>query len=190
MGLIPEDFLEKEHYRSGVSYGSEVLPAVHLVLRQDEKLELAFLLYRGSGGEFTNSTDVTPSGANVQVQTAPQNRLAEVIGEIYTAFNLTIEELAQILGVSRKTIYNWMDRKTKPKITSANRIYDLLIVARGWLSSGFSADQELLHKPIIDEMSIFDLLSQSRIDKDLIFFAGSRLYMLSPPQDNLSDPFA
>lgn len=71
-----------------------------------------------------------------------------------------------------------------------SRIFDLLVIARAWISSGFTTDREQLHEPVLGNQSVFDLLSQSEIDKERILFAGSRLNMLSPAKDELSDPFA
>ena len=99
-----------------------------------------------------------------------QNKSATAVNEISLAFGLTKEESAQICNV--------------------RRIFDLLVIARAWIGSGFTADRERLHEPVLGNQSVFDLLNKPEIDKERILFAGSRLNMLSPAKDELSDPFA
>ncbi len=191
MGLIATDLPTDVHYASGAFNHYMNPPDIHLVLPEGEGLKQAFSLYQGSGGVVTSLLSITPSGANTQVHAAPQNKLATVVNEISLAFGLTKEELAQVCNVqSRKTLYNWINGEAKPRKSAMSRIFDLLVIARAWNSSGFTADREQLHEPVLGNQSVFDLLSQSEIDKERILFAGSRLNMLSPVKDELSDPFA
>lgn len=191
MGLIATDLPTDAHYASGAFNNYINPPAIHLVLPEGEGLKQAFSLYQGSGGVVTSLLSITPSGANTQVHVAPQNKLATAVNEISLAFGLTKEELAQVCNVqSRKTLYNWINGEAKPRKSAMSRIFDLLVIARAWNGSGFTADREQLHEPVIGNQSVFDLLSQSEIDKERILFAGSRLNMLSPAKDELSDPFA
>ena len=123
--------------------------------------------------------------------TASQIKLAAAVNEICLAFGLTKEELAQVCNVqSRKTFHNWINGEAKPRKSAMSRIFDLLVISRAWTSSGFTADREQLYEPVFGNQSVFDLLNKPDIDKDRILFAGSRLNMLSPAKDELSDPFA
>ena len=116
---------------------------------------------------------------------------SSAVNEIRSAFGLTKTELAEVCQAqSRKILYDWINGETAPRKSTISRIYDLLITARSWISSGFTADQELLHQPVIDNQSVFDLLKKSDIDKELINFAGSRLHMSVPAHKDLTDPFA
>lgn len=120
-----------------------------------------------------------------------QNKSATAVNEISLAFGLTKEESAQICNVqSRKTLYNWIHGEAKPRKSEMSRIFDLLVIALAWTSYGFTADRERIHEPVLGNQSVFDLLNKPEIDKELILFAGSRLNMLSPAKDELSDPFA
>lgn len=191
MGLIATDLPTDAYYASGVFNHYANPPAIHLVLPESEGLKQTFSLYQGSGGVVASLLSITPSGANTQVHTAPQNKLATAVNEICMVFGLTKEELAQVCNIqSRKTLYNWINGEAKPRKAAMSRIFDLLVTARAWLSSGFAADREQLHEPVLGNQSVFDLLNQPEIDKDRILFAGSRLNMLSPAKDELSDPFA
>lgn len=191
MGLIAFDLPPDAYCASGGSNSYTNPPAIHWVLPEGGKFEQAFSLYQGSGGEVASLLSITPSGANTQVHTAPQNKLATAVNEICLAFGLTKEELAQVCKVqSRKTLYNWIKGESKPRKSAMRRVFDLLVTARAWLSSGFTADWKQLHEPVLGNQSVFDLLNQPDIDKERILFAGSRLKMLSPVKDELSDPFA
>lgn len=191
MGLIATDLPTDVHYASGAFNNYVNPPAIHLVLPEGEGLKQAFSLYQGSGGVVTSLLSITPSGANTQVHAVPQNKLATAVNEISLAFGLTKEELAQVCNVqSRKTLYNWINGEAKPRKSAMSRIFDLLVIARAWNGSGFTTDREQLHEPVLGDQSVFDLLSQSEIDKERILFAGSRLNMISPVKDELSDPFA
>ena len=191
MGLIAMDLPADMYYASGASNHYTNPPAIHLVLPESERLKQIFSLYQGSGGEVASLLTITPSGANTKIYTAPQNKLANSVNEICLAFGLTKEELAQVCHVqSRKTLYNWINGEAKPRKSAMSRIFDLLITARAWQSSGFTADKEQLHEPVHGKLSVFNLLNQPEIDKKRILFAGSRLNMLSPAKNELSDPFA
>lgn len=191
MGLIATDLPSDAYYASGSFSHNTNPPAIHLVLSEWEALKHTFSLYQGSGGEVTSLLSSTPSGANTQVHVTPQSKLEIAVNEICYAFGLTKEELAQVCKVqSRKTLYNWINGEVKPRKSAMIRVFDLLIAARAWRSSGFVADREQLHEPVLEGQSVFDLLSQTEIDKERILFVGSRLNLISPMKKDLSDPFA
>ena len=114
-----------------------------------------------------------------------------VLIAIETCLGLTKEELAKVCKVqSRKTPYNWINGDATLRKSTMIRVFDVLVTARAWLSSGFTADREQLHQPVLGNQSVFDLLVQPEIDKERILFAGSRLNVLAPENGELSDPFA
>ena len=192
MGLIALDLQTTDAYTaSGSSTPYVNPPAIHRVLTEGDVLRQRFALYQGSGGEVASLLITTPSGASTQIHAEPQNKLASAVNEISTTFGLTKEELARVCGVqSRKTLYNWINGEAKPRKSAMSRVYDLLMTARAWRSSGFTADKGQLHEPVLDGQSVFTLLSQPIIDKQRILFAGSRLNLISPAASELSDPFA
>lgn len=192
MGLIVATDLPIDAcYASGSFNRHAPPPAIHLVLPEEDMLRQNFALYRGSGGEFASRLFSTPSGASTKVHTESQNKLASAVNEICLAFGLTKEELAQICKVqSRKTLYNWINGEARPRKSAMSRVFNLLVTARAWRSSGFAAYKEQLHEPVLDNQSVFDLLSQPEIDRERILFAGSRLNLLAPAKKELSDPFA
>jgi len=164
-------------------------PAIYLSLSKEE-LESAYSLYQGSGGVVSSIVSASPTGAKIHIKQEPQGGLAATVQEICSAFGLTKEELTQVCKISsRKTLYNWINGDATPRKSAMSRIFDILAIARSIQNSGFKGSRELLHRPVIDGRSIFAMLSEPEIDKELILFAASRLNIMSPAK-TLADPFA
>ena len=122
-----------------------------------------------------------PSGDCSRLLPPQQNHLGNRLEEIRSAFGLTMVELAQIcLAPNEATLRSWVKGEINPGETTRRRLFDLLIAARNWQSSGFSSYSHSLKDHVIDDQSVFDLLKQTEIDRDLIHFAGTRLSLRSP----------
>ena len=93
---------------------------------------------------------------------------------IKNSFNLTENELQKIL----KFPYG----QVKPTILDVSRAFDLFIITRAWIKSGYPTDKESLHRPILDGLSTFELLLKDVLDEDLILFGGSRLVLINYKQ--------
>ena len=116
-----------------------------------------FVLYSSSGGEAASLLRVTPSGATARITTRPKSNLAIALNEIAFAFGLNRQELARVCRVnSRKTLYNWINEEAEPRKSAMNRVFDLVITTRDWVSSGFPADRRQLHEPTLGRQSVFD----------------------------------
>ena len=149
--------------------------------------EQTFPSYQGSGVTSVSLFNTAPARVKTQTHASPQNKAGIALHEICSAFGLTKDELTQICKVkSRKTLYNWLNGESIPGRKNMKRIFDILITARAWLDSGFAGNKAWLHQPVIDEKSVFDLLNENEVNKELIIFAGARLYMRSPSKG----PFA
>lgn len=192
MGVTAMDLPPEVQDASGSSRKYAKPPIMRSVRPDLESLKQTYPLYHGSGGGIEGVICPSPSGSGTWILVIPPtNDLANAVDEICEAFGLTKDELATICGVqSRKTLYNWINGETAPRKEAASRIFELLITARDWHSSGFVADQKQLHEPVVDNQSIYDLLKQPVINRDLIIFAGSRLNLKFPVKKNLPDPFA
>lgn len=191
MGLVAVDLPTDTHCASGPFSSKSTPSAIHLVLSREEVLKREYALYQGSGGQTSSLLSITPTGAITKVVFTPQNPLAMAVGEICSAFAITKDQLAQVCKVqSRKTLYNWINGETEPRKAAMSRIFDLLMVARAWRSSGFNFDPSLIHQPILNGSSVFDLLNKEKISQDEILFAGSRLSILGQQETSLTDPFA
>lgn len=162
-------------------------PAIHLVLEEGSFYQ-PFVIYRGSGGIISFSQS-SLSGSNF-VSIQPRNRVAESINEICCAFSLTKDQLASVFGVTRKTVYNWIDGVSKPKKLTPKKMYDLLLIAKAWTTSGYTLNSQALLEPVLEDQCLLDLLKQDTLNKEQILFAGSRLNLMQSNDINLVDPFA
>lgn len=163
--------------------------------------EINYNLYQGSGGksiiialyERSGSSTIISSSAietKAEINQETHGRFENVFHEICSVFSLTKVELADVCKIqSRKTLYNWINEEASPRKSAMKRIFDLLIVAKAWQQSGFHCSRQQLYQPILDGRSIFDLLNQAEINKEVILFAGSRLNLMSQAKNKIQDPF-
>ncbi len=177
------------------------IPEIHQTLSQED-MEQLYGLYQGSGGSISGIYNTVFSGSNNIPSTLESeyensgilinkdNQFANKINDICATFSLTKTELSQVCKIqSRKTLYNWIDGTSKPRKSTMSRIFDLSIIAQAWKQSGFTNKSELLNTPILDGLSVLDLLTEEKIDKERILFTGSRLN-LSSTQKKFEDPFS
>lgn len=162
-----------------------------------EEIEQSLGIYEGSGGNVLGFFDITirrvpiSGGSNIPAKLeSPANKLSMTIQRICTAFGVTKDELAKICKIdSRKTLYNWIDGKSKPRRSAMERLFDLALIAQAWKQAALPNDRESMYRPILGNMSVFDLLTSDKLDREAILFAGSRI-ALSSTRQTLSDPFA
>lgn len=108
------------------------------------------------------------------IETLPSN-----LENIKNAFSLSNDELANIIGVSRKTLHNWKTGNIRSS-EKRKRIFDLFLLATNWSNAGFSGNRHDLEKKILNGKSILDLLVEEDLNAEKILFAGSRIDLLSP----------
>lgn len=87
---------------------------------------------------------------------------------IQQQLSLTISHLAQVLRVSRATVYAWQDGRAKPRVRRLARIAELLRVADGWTRRSEEPVGELLVAPQSAGRSLFDLLTDRRWNDEAI----------------------
>ncbi len=151
----------------------------------------SFNLFQGSGGAVSHITLVSQTGSKTEIQATKQETLECVVKEIMCTFDLTKNEQLRVFQVnSRKTLYNWIDGETRPRKSAMNRIFELLVIARDWKSSGLIANKDNLRQPVIQNKSVLDLLSQDNLNREQVLFAGSRLNNFVESPMTISDPFA
>ena len=61
-----------------------------------------------------------------------KDRLAEVM----TEQNITPKQLAEIVGVSHSTVYNWLSGRTRPKLNELIKLCDVLNVKVHYMFTG------------------------------------------------------
>lgn len=111
------------------------------------------------------------SGSNINVK---YNTRQSQLSIIKNHFALNDEELASIVGVSRKTIYNW-EKQGINKDKDRQRIFELSAIAEDWKYNQLPTDKEKLSKPILGSTSVMQLLMSTELDREKIVFAGRRL---------------
>ncbi len=93
----------------------------------------------------------------------------EQMHELLAALSLNKSQLAQILRVTRPTMYDWFQGK-EPNSANADRIHALLrILARASVSGAEPLHARFIRKPMeLDAPSIIDLLSADELDEERI----------------------
>jgi len=82
--------------------------------------------------------------------------------------SLNLSDLATVLRVSRPTIYTWLRDESSPQVHNVSRMRQLFRIARVWSSVFSKPLGSHLKTPVVDGQSVFDLLSQDRIDQELV----------------------
>lgn len=200
MGLASVDlsiarFMARERYMASGALASISSPRETRLVPSKEEIEQSLGIYEGSGGNVLGCITIRrvpiSGGSNIAARPeSPANKLRTTVESICTAFEVTKDELARICKIeSRKTVYNWMDGKSTPRRSTMERLFDLVLIAQAWKQGAFPNDWESIHRPILGNMSVFDLLTSDKLDREAILFAGSRI-ALSSTRPTLSDPFA
>ncbi len=128
--------------------------------------------------EATIGTMVGRSGSIISkslevIETLPSN-----LESIKNTFSLSNDELAKIIGVSRKTLHNWKTGNIRSS-EKRKRIFDLFLLATNWSNAGFSKNKHDLEKKMLNDKSIMDLLVEEDLNAEQILFAGSRIDLLN-----------
>ena len=82
---------------------------------------------------------------------------AEHVANIRDVFGLNMSDLASLLGVTRPTAYAWLEGQ-EPKAEATKRIQQLSCTADEIKKMNLSRLDKLVHRPILDGRSLFDLL--------------------------------
>lgn len=111
------------------------------------------------------------SGSNISVKKNTRRSQLLVIKEF---FALSDEELSNIVGVSRKTLYNW-EKQGVNKEKDRNRISKLSVIAEDWYYNRLPTNKEKLSKAVLGSTSVMQMLMSEELDREKIVFAGRRL---------------
>ncbi|HET7108118.1 MAG TPA: hypothetical protein VFI38_14995 [Candidatus Acidoferrum sp.] len=82
---------------------------------------------------------------------------AQLLSTIRDVFALRMSEVAQIFGVSRRAVYDWLEGVT-PKPETTARIYALSKYADELKTSGLSSIEHFIYRPVVGDRSLLDLL--------------------------------
>lgn len=111
------------------------------------------------------------SGSSINVK---YNNRKSQLSTIKEYLALSDEELASIVGVSRKTIYNW-EKQGINKDKDRQRIFELSVIAEDWHYNRFPTTKEKLSKAVVGSTSVMQMLMSEELDREKIIFAGRRL---------------
>lgn len=189
-----------------ITQKSGILPANEFVLGFDAGQSPAWkeLAYDSSGGDptifFSESSgqqrelfflrDMTTSICTWQENQS--HDLETILEEIQSVFGLNQTELAEACKLTRKSLYDWQ-KGSRPRRKSADRVRQLHRAAMDWRRSDFPVpDGFCLHKPVLRDASLFDLLQADPLDLEAIHFAGARMSMrkVNEQADGLANPFS
>jgi DNA-binding transcriptional regulator YiaG len=161
------------------------------------------LVYDSSGGDpaifFSDSSGQqreliflrTITSVDTPTEKPRQDSLADILEEIRSTFGLSQSELAEICGLTRKSLYDWQ-KGARPRKKSAERLGRLHRAAMDWRRSGFPVpDGSRLHMPVLRDASLFDLLKADPLDPESIHFGGARMSLGNANEQEISytDPF-
>lgn len=133
---------------------------------------------RSTGSCYINIDWVTQqrrSGQNYDVINEQKSHLEYKLDVIKATFAMTEEDIAQNIGVGRKTLFNWKRQDSAPNKEKAKNILELYVLAKNWVDAGFSTDSFDLETPVLSGKSIKDMLREPELNSEKILFAGNRL---------------
>lgn len=130
------------------------------------KVVAPFLLLAGTGGVMTaHSTEVLhrwihdprihierPALKNIDMHSP-----AEHVANIRDIFGINMSDLASILGVTRPTVYAWLEGQ-EPKAEAVIRIQQLSRTADQIKQANITRIDKLVHRPILNGRSLLDML--------------------------------
>lgn len=120
-----------------------------------------------------------------------QPNLDDMLETISRTLGLNKSQLAEVCGLrTRKTLYAWVSGAV-PRKKSMQRVHLLYRAALDWSRSGFVCPEKVLHVPILQGRTLYDLLKADPLDLEAVHFAGARLSMENESGANalIKDPF-
>jgi hypothetical protein len=116
--------------------------------------------------------------------------VVRALDDIQNAFGLNTSQMGDVLGVTRKTVYDWQ-AGAAPRRDKLDRLFRLRRAALDWQRSGFHAPGSSLHEALVGGQSLWHLLCTEPLDLDAIHFAGGRLQLRDQVTrgGTLLDPF-
>lgn len=102
----------------------------------------------------------------VEFVTQPEQApFAELMREVKTSFGRTMTRLPEVFGVSRQTLYNWLDGDV-PKPPQQAKLTQLAEAARVFAEFGFKPTSQALDRTVTEGKSFLELLSDGASGRD------------------------
>jgi len=173
------NLIPKQIYAEPSLFNNNDVPAQHVAYASAGLIPSAVLLFE-------------PTGASICVYSSDKglsNGTQRDLAFIQSTFSLTKLELSECCKVTRKTLDAWLTG-TSPRESAAKRIFNLYMAADAFASTGFELEKDLLKRPVLNGLSVIDMLKLDTIDTDGIVFASSQLFTQHVGFKPLKDPFA
>ena len=126
----------------------------------------------GTGGRWTPDSLIkseTPQAAMYlvtvenRITPEPPASFGEALGSIKSTLGLHVSDLATVLGVSRPTVYSWM-QGSEPHSDSRARLAHLFQIASHIKEIGASRPEALVRRPLFDGVSLLDKIKAGEED--------------------------
>lgn len=123
------------------------------------------------GDEYTSSciVRILLPVANAPIP-VPEPPIHEQVRSILVYFGLSKSDLAKILGITRPTLYAWLDEKIEPKSDNIVRLFGIYSIMDGsHKANGMSLFHAYVERPVADySISLIEALSEPDMDVSLI----------------------
>lgn len=108
----------------------------------------------------------SPSTILIIVQPAPAISFVDLMKEVKIGFGRTLSHLPAAFGVSRQTLYNWLNGEM-PKGQHQSKLIELAAAARVFTESGFKPTALSLDRTVLQAKSFLELIKQGADGKEI-----------------------
>jgi len=123
-------------------------------------------------GRRTQSTNVWCEVSSLSESAAVSHEelltVQERLAAIQHYLSLNIKELAEILRVSRPTIYSWLRMEQEPQPANLTRITELYELTRLWLTISIKPIGSWIRTPVNAGQTVVQLFSDEYLNRDAI----------------------
>ena len=125
--------------------------------------DVRFILLRQGYSPFTVVNVENPKPVEAASLHAP---FADLMKNIQSAFGRTMSQLPAVFGVSRQTLYNWLDGEL-PRDKHKDKIIQLAAAANVFAASGFKPTSLALERTVIQGKSFIALIGEGADGKEM-----------------------
>lgn len=100
-----------------------------------------------------------------QIQSNKVAPYAELMGQVKAGFGRTMSRLPQVFGVSRQTLYNWLEGET-PKVAHQERLRELAEAAQVFAGLGIKPTTLMLDRTVAEGKSFLQLMAAGSDGKE------------------------
>ena len=159
LAVAVADFNAYPHYRS--------VPAIHSRTAVAESRPLPCFGGRGTGGvegvQFVMSRQGYSPYAILKIEPTTAREIytpyTDLMKEVKVGFSRTMSHLPAVFGVSRQTLYNWLNGEI-PKEQHQSKLVQLAVAARVFTSAGFKPTTRSLDRTVAHGKSLIELIGQ------------------------------